>query len=592
MTRIAALGLALAACDPAVGPAPDVTEAAACAPGDLDHPQALAFLGDTLVVASTGYATPDWGTGRVTFFDVDASRATAVQETAWQNPQGLAVHDGRVLVASTGVYDFSGSLPRMATPGGIEIVDPAHPRDGARTIPLDIGPDGRAGGPVDVVVVGDRLFISSGIAPRVHVYDLARQVWVRGPSDPVVYGDGDLGLGTLATDGRRVVLVDYNADRLHLLDAVTGEPWACSVDLGESPELEGAKAPVIVGDDLYVVLDQAGLVRRVRLPADAADACPGLRAETVAVTGLLPNDLAVRDDRLYVVHSGDNNIQVLDLATFDPVDLHVLPPGSNPWQLVFHPGRPLAAVSEWQASGVTLIDLADGHQRRLRCDAETPPVAAPPAGPDPIGEARLADEVRAAPSAGDGPFRDPFRAVNGVRGGGDAQGGLDVFSLGTTPDVDDHVVLCWSDGPITAGPGPELVVFENPFQGFVDPVIVEVSADGEAWATFPHDYRGDDETRYDPDPALWVGFAGVTPVRFHAEDHRVDPFDAAAAGGDAFDFDDLDASDAAARVRAEGAACVRLVSAQARVNPDSGQAFPVAPVADGADIDGVYGRIR
>ncbi|MEZ4463764.1 MAG: hypothetical protein R3F60_18010 [bacterium] len=350
-----------------------------------------------------------------------------------------------------------------------------------------------------------------------------------------------------------------------------------------------------MGDDLLVVLDQAGVIRRLdvrTLPEDATTPCPDVAAETVAVTGLLPNHLTAREGVLYVVDSGDNHIARFDAATFEPLGRYVLPPGSNPWHIALHPDRPLAAVSEWQAGGVTLIDLTDGQQRRLRCEADAPPLDRPAPTPDPIGEARLADEVRAAPSAGDGPFGDPHRAVNGVRGTGDAQGGLDVFSLGTTPGVDDHVVLCWSDGPVLDGPGPDVVVFENPFAGFVDPVIVEVSADGEAWATFPHDYRADDEATYDPDPARWPGFAGVTPVRFHAEHHRVDPFDPAAAGGDAFDFNDLDASPAAARVRAEGALCVRLVSAQARVNPDTGLPFPAAPVADGADIDGVYGRGR
>ncbi|MEZ4472636.1 MAG: hypothetical protein R3F60_18005 [bacterium] len=142
---VVAAALLLGACGEEPGPAPDVTEEVACAPGDVDHPQALAFLGDTLVVASTGYATPTWGAGSVAFFDVEGARLGSVQPTRWQNPQGLAVHDGRVLVASTGVYDFSGDVPRMATPGGVEIFDPDHPAtDRARSPSTSAPTAGRA----------------------------------------------------------------------------------------------------------------------------------------------------------------------------------------------------------------------------------------------------------------------------------------------------------------------------------------------------------------------------------------------------------------------------------------------------------------
>ncbi len=43
-------------------------------------------------------------------------------------------------------------------------------------------------------------------------------------------------------------------------------------------------------------------------------------------------------------------------------------------------------------------------------------------------------------------------------------------------------------------------------------------------------------------------------------------------------------------IRADGVAFVRLVSAPARVNPDTGAAFVHDAIASGADIDGMYGR--
>lgn len=208
-----------------------------------------------------------------------------------------------------------------------------------------------------------------------------------------------------------------------------------------------------------------------------------------------------------------------------------------------------------------------------------------PAFADTVVEAKMTD----------GPFGDPDRAVNGVRGAGAALGSFDVFSLGYEPD-NNAMVLRWSDRAIADGPGADFVVFENAFEvapavHFMDLVIVEVSHDGIEWAAFPHDYRASTETTYSSDPATWSGFAGRTPTLFHAEDNPVDPFSLPRAGGDAFDLADLDASDPVAeKVLRSGMVFVRLTSAASVLNPDTGELYPRAAISDGPDIDGVAGR--
>lgn len=212
------------------------------------------------------------------------------------------------------------------------------------------------------------------------------------------------------------------------------------------------------------------------------------------------------------------------------------------------------------------------------------------ASPGPPAWAR---EVVSAPGHTGFGTRDVARAVNGARGGGQHQGSLDVFSLGLEPGVDDELILGWEGRRVLDGPGPDLAVFENAFEvkgggWYIDPVVVEVSADGETWVAFPHDYTADDPAAWHPDPALWSGFAGLTPVHLHEDEHPVDPF-GDEAGGDRFDLADLPGDDGEA-VRAAGVVAVRLTSAAARVDPDTGEPFPRDPVADGADIDAVYGR--
>lgn len=206
-----------------------------------------------------------------------------------------------------------------------------------------------------------------------------------------------------------------------------------------------------------------------------------------------------------------------------------------------------------------------------------------------------ADVILDAPGESDSPFGDPELAVNGVRGGGTYAGGVDVFSLGTTQDGHAWLDVGWSGQRVTDGPGDDLVVFENSFATgpgscFMDPVIVSVSADGESWATFPVDYLAKDESVYSDLVEDWQGFAGRTPVRLHEEINPVDPFDSELAGGDAFDLADLEPSSAAEAVLEQGVWAVRLQSAAAFLNPDTGAPYVNDPIANGPDIDGVYGR--
>lgn len=214
---------------------------------------------------------------------------------------------------------------------------------------------------------------------------------------------------------------------------------------------------------------------------------------------------------------------------------------------------------------------------------------------------RLADIVVDAPGISGTGFDDPTKAINGVRGGGSRTGSLDVFSRGYIPADDqtpgnDHLTLAWSHGRLENGPGADLVVFENPFVvgasgAFMDLIIVEVSLDGVEFRALAHDYIAADPSVYRNEPALWPGFAGRTPVLFNIDSHPVDPFDAAAAGGDQLDLDTVVGDDDVARaIRTSGARFVRLVCAPARIDPRTHANYVKDSASNGADIDGVYGR--
>jgi len=212
--------------------------------------------------------------------------------------------------------------------------------------------------------------------------------------------------------------------------------------------------------------------------------------------------------------------------------------------------------------------------------------------------AELADTVVEAPGATGEGLKDAFHAIDGVHGAGATSGNSDdVFSLGYGAGVDDRVILAWSGRRVTNGAGADFAVFENAFQigggpeVFMDPAVVYVSRDGVTWVVFPHDYVAADEAEYSALPGDWLGFAGVSPVLLNDETNPVDPFDAAAAGGDHFDLDALpdDAGEATA-IKAEGFLYLMIVAAPAEENPDTSAPYAQDAISDGADIDGVYGR--
>ncbi len=198
---------------------------------------------------------------------------------------------------------------------------------------------------------------------------------------------------------------------------------------------------------------------------------------------------------------------------------------------------------------------------------------------DPLADLERASIIMEATAhTGEG-THDATRAINGVRGAGPAAGSLDVFTVGGRPG--DALVLGFRGRAVDV-PGDDLAVFENPFDvdgggRFMDPAVVEVSPDCEAFVPLPH--AGPAEWSDDPD--TWRGFAGVQPVLVHAEDHDVDPL-GPDAGGDRFDLAALDPADpVAAEVLEAGAACVRISSA-------TPWGFPAHPLSDGPDVDGVY----
>ncbi|MCB9759747.1 MAG: cell surface protein [Alphaproteobacteria bacterium] len=165
----------------------------------------------------------------------------------------------------------------------------------------------------------------------------------------------------------------------------------------------------------------------------------------------------------------------------------------------------------------------------LACTAKGPvddtaPADTAPAGPDPFADALIA--FTPGDNAGYGQERMPDVVLGSPEAPGGGAGSLDVVSLGR----EGEIVLAFTDIGLVDGPGPDLLVFENPFPGFYETGEVAVSEDGETWSAWPC-------AADDPDGG-YPGCAGVGVVYANSE-NGVDATDPEAAGGDAFDLAEL-----------------------------------------------------
>jgi hypothetical protein len=137
--------------------------------------------------------------------------------------------------------------------------------------------------------------------------------------------------------------------------------------------------------------------------------------------------------------------------------------------------------------------------------------------------------VSYGPGAGFGQEAMPDIVLGPPQGAGCCAGSLDVLSLGNGGEI----VLGFGEVTIVDGPGPDLLVFENPFRVGGDPesifaeiATVSVSADGSSWREFPC-------TAVEPP---WGSCAGWHPVFQNGDVGTLDP---ASAGGDPFDLADV-----------------------------------------------------
>lgn len=220
----------------------------------------------------------------------------------------------------------------------------------------------------------------------------------------------------------------------------------------------------------------------------------------------------------------------------------------------------------------------------------------------------MANTVVSANSTVSG-FSDPSKAINGICGGGELSGSLDVYALNLT-GAGATLILSWGGKTVKNVSGIDFVVYENPFRVSessdryaFDPMVVQVSYDGTNYCGF--DLSGFNSSAADSNKiSSWPGFAGLRPVLYNMSSNLLtldQLFTSTGSGfllggGDGFNIDDLISnascdSTALNQIKTLGFKYMKMTSASAVTNPNTGSGY-VYPhsYTNGSDIDGVVAK--
>jgi hypothetical protein len=344
--------------------------------------QAITYLdAKTIAVTDTAYFKGVWREGRLIVVDLQTQRRLGAWFTPFANPQALLFKDQTLAVLS------SGTLQLGAQPHGGWSSLSLFKRDSEETLKLEqelwLNSQPKGSYLIDLTYFNapnhDRgsWVMSSGIDGL---------IWHAGFDQDQAYLHGQryaskelLSLGAIAIWRSKMVLVDFNQDRLHIFDE-RGREFPCSPELGQFENvMEGAQTPVVIDDQLWVSFGLSGRLiqidlSRLALEDEACTIDPVIYSPPL---GQVPNDLAVHNNQVYVLHSAESALWTYDIMTGQRIKQRGLPVQTNPWQMAVSPDGEQVVISEWLRGGLTLLDLDE----EAKLTQLSPSLFAPPPRP-------------------------------------------------------------------------------------------------------------------------------------------------------------------------------------------------------------------
>lgn len=358
----------------------DTTTQAGCGPPAIDPgaivlpaedfatPVDIASGDSYMFVASAnedGSGTP--GQGFITVLSL-ADRSTVNRiPTSMPRPTVVTMTPGdavwRVLVVERGLLGDARVAPLPDGPGGFERLTEVD-ADTAQIFEeaLVVQPSGRVGAPDSVAIVGvatgDVIFLGSATTGAVLSFAGDSCAPLRGVDDPIVVGDLDSWHELHLSPGsdRKVWIADTATGLVHIYDPEADELNPATGRAGAPYDL-GSCAPTHV---LELGTGEA-LVLCPGEDAIAAIASDGSISLDRYATGGAPSVFTTMGDTLYVLNTGDDALQRIDLSTGDSeLSFATLPAGAGPVAFAITPDESEMWIANAGNDTVSVIDLSDG----------------------------------------------------------------------------------------------------------------------------------------------------------------------------------------------------------------------------------------
>ena len=184
-----------------------------------------------------------------------------------------------------------------------------------------------------------------------------------------------LGLGALATWKDWLLWIDFNQDRLFLIDQ-EGNLAPCSPHLGDFPnEMEGAQTPYVSDDTLWVSFGLSGGLKEFDLTSldPLQSQCTFEGDQYQPALGQLPNDLLANKEFVFVLDSATHDVWVYDRTSKKQVARWPIQTTTHPWHFVLSPNQQDLVITEWEGHALQWMSAQSGRllKRFTRFNSET-----------------------------------------------------------------------------------------------------------------------------------------------------------------------------------------------------------------------------
>ncbi|HIA02290.1 MAG TPA: hypothetical protein EYN06_01905 [Myxococcales bacterium] len=275
-----------------------------------------------------------YGAGTVYVIDPQSREIVNALPTTSKNPLHFAATEEYFLVVSQGPLAYLDGKHQSTGSGSIDAFDISS-LDSAATATWSI-PISEA--PGAIALAADYMFLGNSFLPRLYKADFAQQSVTRGPDNPIIIHsetEVDTTKPMALPDGRLAV-ISCNTNALYFVDPLTDTVASERISLLNNPDCAGK--PECLECPIDLALHETGNVAEIYVLKSISNhvARVNLNDHSVvadwAVIGPVANKLWVHNNNLFVINSGANNLQRIELGTGHSKMISIFPVSSNPYE--------------------------------------------------------------------------------------------------------------------------------------------------------------------------------------------------------------------------------------------------------------------